>query len=88
MTNEFIVLEFGVSDPARVGSQVISGIGFWGAGTIIVTQHHRVKGLTTAASLWTCACMELATGIGFYQGAIITVILILIIVTFMNYELF
>lgn len=85
MTNEFVVLEFGVSDPVRLGAQVISGIGFLGAGTIIVTQHRRVKGLTTAASLWACACVGLAVGIGFYQGAVITAILILIIVTFMNY---
>ena len=85
MTNEFIILEFGGSDPARLGAQVISGIGFLGAGTIIVTQRQQVKGLTTAASLWACACMGLAIGIGFYQGAVITAVLILIIVTFMNY---
>ncbi len=70
MTNQYIVETFGVSDPARLGAQVISGIGFLGAGTIIVTGRHQVKGLTTAAGLWACACMGLAIGIGFYEAAI------------------
>ncbi|MBZ4645404.1 MAG: methyltransferase [Clostridia bacterium] len=56
-------------DPARLGAQVISGIGFLGAGTII-RQGMSVKGLTTAASLWAVACVGLAAGIGFYEGAI------------------
>lgn len=53
-------------DPARMAAQVISGIGFLGAGTIIVTTNHKVKGLTTAAGLWAAACMGIATGLGFY----------------------
>jgi len=84
MTNEFIVIKFNSSDPARLGAQVISGIGFLGAGTIIVTRHHQVKGLTTAAGLWASACMGLAIGIGFYEGALIGAILIFLIMTFMN----
>lgn len=63
--------EFGIlSDPARLGAQVISGIGFLGAGTII---HHgqNVRGLTTAASLWVVAAIGLAAGAGFYSLAII-----------------
>ncbi len=56
-------------DPARLGAQVISGIGFLGAGTII-KQGVSVKGLTTAASLWTVACIGLATGSGFYIAAV------------------
>ena len=59
------------SDPTRIGAQVISGIGFLGAGTIIVTGKNKVRGLTTAAGLWACACMGLAIGAGFYSGAII-----------------
>ena len=59
------------SDPTRLGAQVISGIGFLGAGTIIVTGKNKVRGLTTAAGLWACACMGLAIGAGFYSGAII-----------------
>lgn len=59
-------------DASRMGAQVISGIGFLGAGTIIVVGRNEVKGLTTAAGLWSCACMGLAIGIGFYEGAIIS----------------
>ena len=58
-------------DIARLGAQVISGIGFLGAGTIIIDGKNKVKGLTTAAGLWACACMGLAIGAGFYSGAII-----------------
>lgn len=60
------------TDASRMGAQVISGIGFLGAGTIIVVGRNQIKGLTTAAGLWSCACMGLAIGIGFYEGAIIT----------------
>jgi putative Mg2+ transporter-C (MgtC) family protein len=70
MTNQYIYEEFGVSDPTRMAAQVISGIGFLGAGTILVTGRHQVKGLTTAAGLWATACMGLAIGIGFYKAAI------------------
>lgn len=84
MTNEFIVIKFNGSDPARLGAQVISGIGFLGAGTIIVTRHQQVKGLTTAAGLWASACMGLAIGIGFYEGAVIAAVLIFLIMTLMN----
>lgn len=56
-------------DPARLGAQVVSGIGFLGAGSII-NDGHRVRGLTTAASLWVVACIGLAVGAGFYIGAI------------------
>ena len=76
MVNQFVYEEFGISDPTRLGAQVISGIGFLGAGTIIVTGRHQVKGLTTAAGLWATACMGLAIGIGFYKAAIFTCILI------------
>lgn len=58
------------TDMARLGAQVISGIGFIGAGTIIVTRHQRVKGLTTASGLWTVAIVGLALGAGFYEGAV------------------
>lgn len=60
----------GVSDMARMASQVVSGVGFLGAGSILVTGH-QVKGLTSAASLWICACVGLAVGIGFLDGAIL-----------------
>lgn len=64
-------------DPTRIGAQVISGIGFLGAGTII-KEGVSVKGLTTAASLWAVACVGLAIGAGFYFGAIFVTILIFI----------
>lgn len=57
-------------DPARLGAQVISGVGFLGTGTII-RNGANVKGLTTAASLWAVACVGLAVGIGFYSGAVV-----------------
>lgn len=57
-------------DPARLGAQVITGVGFLGAGTILRDGAH-VKGLTTAASLWTVACLGLAAGAGYYTVALI-----------------
>lgn len=65
------------TDIARLGAQVIAGIGFIGAGSIIVTQRRRVKGLTTAAGLWASAAIGLCFGAGFYEGGIIAALLIL-----------
>ena len=81
MTNEFIFNKAGVGDPARLGAQVISGIGFLGAGTILVTNRSQVKGLTSAAGLWSSACLGLAIGTGFYHGAVIVAVAVLLIVT-------
>ena len=76
MIGLFTVKELGVSsDPMRVGAQVISGVGFLGAGTILLRGGgSRITGLTTAAGLWTAASIGLAVGIGFYVGAFMTVI--------------
>lgn len=63
-------------DPGRFAAQVVSGIGFLGAGTIIQIRDS-VKGLTTAASLWTAAGIGLAIGSGFYVGALATTALVL-----------
>lgn len=82
MTNQYIYNNFGGSDPARLGAQVISGIGFLGAGTIIVTSRSQVKGLTSAAGLWASACLGVAIGIGFYSGALIVALIVFIIITF------
>ena len=71
MTNQYVYQTYQTSDPVRLGAQVISGIGFLGAGTIILTGKNQIKGLTTAAGLWTAACSGLAIGIGFYEGAIL-----------------
>lgn len=57
-------------DASRIGAQVVSGIGFLGAGTIMVNRGH-IKGLTTAAGLWASACIGLALGTGFYEAAIV-----------------
>ena len=63
-----LAAEIGVrTDISRFGAQVINGIGFLGAGTIIVTNRQETKGLTTAAGLWASACMGLATGAAFYE---------------------
>ena len=79
LTSEYLLLVMNMNtDPARLGAQVIAGIGFIGAGTIIVTRHQRVKGLTTAAGLWAVAIVGLCIGSGFYEGAIVTTLLILI----------
>lgn len=64
------------TDVSRFGAQVINGIGFLGAGTILVTGHQEVKGLTTAAGLWAAACTGLAIGAGFYEGVIIAFIVL------------
>jgi putative Mg2+ transporter-C (MgtC) family protein len=76
LTNEYIVQVYGSGDPARMAAQVVSGIGFLGAGTIIVTRHNQIKGLTTAAGLWAAAAVGLATGIGFYEAAIVGAVVI------------
>lgn len=85
LTSEYIFNTFynGIAsaDVARLGAQVISGIGFLGAGTIL-RQDNGVKGLTTAASLWAVACIGLATGIGYYEGAIISSIIVYVILIF------
>lgn len=64
------------ADPSRLAAQVVSGIGFLGAGTIMKTGS-TVKGLTTAASLWVCSAIGLAVGGGYYLGAVITVAVVL-----------
>ncbi|HIQ68068.1 MAG TPA: MgtC/SapB family protein [Candidatus Faecousia excrementigallinarum] len=69
LTNQFIYQSTGTGDPVRMGAQVVSGIGFLGAGTIIVTRRSQIKGLTTAAGLWAAAGVGLALGVGFYFGA-------------------
>ncbi len=76
LTNEYICELYGSGDPARLGAQVITGVGFLGVGTILVTGRHRIKGLTTAAGLWASACLGLALGIGFYSGAAIAAFVI------------
>ena len=70
LTNQFVFQTTGTGDAMRLGAQVVSGIGFLGAGTIVVTKHNQIKGLTTAAGLWAAGGVGLAVGVGFYAGAI------------------
>ena len=73
-TGQFAAMYYS-TDVTRIGAQVVSGIGFLGAGSIIVNKRH-IMGLTTAAGLWASACIGLALGIGFYEGAIIGTIFV------------
>ncbi len=84
MTNQYVATVFNAGDIARMGAQVVSGIGFLGAGTIMVTGKNKIKGITTAAGLWTAACLGLAIGIGFYEGAIVGGVFIIVIITVMQ----
>lgn len=84
LVSQFIYASYGVGDPARLSAQVISGIGFLGAGTIIVTRRNQVKGLTTAATLWATACMGLAVGVGFYECALIMYVILILILLLVN----
>lgn len=85
LTNQYVYQSIGTGDPVRLGAQVVSGIGFLGAGTIIVTRRNQVKGLTTAAGLWAAAGVGLALGIGFYEGAIAGAVVVLLVMTLMQY---
>ena len=69
---------------ARLGAQVVAGIGFIGAGTIVVTRQQRVKGLTTAAGLWASAIIGLAIGGGFYEGALLATVLVFFAESFLS----
>ena len=79
LTSQFLVLELKLfTDVSRLGAQVIAGVGFIGAGTIIVTKRRQVKGLTTAAGLWAAAIVGLCCGAGFYEGAIFASLIIIL----------
>ena len=81
LTGEYMYEEFHTGDPARLGAQVVSGIGFLGAGSIIIEGNTKIRGLTTAAGLWAAACIGLAIGIGFYVGGILATGAVYIVVT-------
>ena len=72
-------------DVSRYGAQVVNGIGFLGAGTIIFTGRREVIGLTTAAGLWASACMGLAIGAGFYEAALLAMLLIVLSMRLLSY---
>ena len=86
MTGIYLYLNMHLpTDISRLGTQVVSGLGFIGGGTIIVINNHKIKGLTTAAGLWTCGIIGLAIGAGFYEGAILGTGLVLIAETLFFY---
>lgn len=85
MTSQYVLDTMGSVDVLRMGAQVVSGIGFLGAGTIIVTGKRHVRGLTTAAGLWAAACIGLAAGIGFYAGALLGTVVILLVFSWFHY---
>ena len=79
MISQFLLYNMHLyTDIGRLGAQVIAGIGFIGAGTIIVTKRRQVKGLTTAAGLWTCDIIGLAIGAGYFEAALLSTIIILL----------
>ena len=84
LVSQFMYASYGVGDPARLSAQVISGIGFLGAGTIIITRRNQVKGLTTAATLWATACMGLAVGVGFYECALVMYVLLIFVLVLVS----
>ena len=75
---------YGSATDPRLGAQVITGIGFLGAGTIMHA-NSTIRGLTTAASLWSVACIGLAIGAGYYELGVLTCLLVLIVLSVLNY---
>ena len=85
LVSQYLVLYMHLfTDLARLGAQVVSGMGFIGAGTIIVTKRRQVKGLTTAAGLFTTAMVGLAAGAGFFEAALITTGFVLVAELFLS----
>ena len=84
LTNHYVCQTFHTGDPVRMGAQVVSGIGFLGAGTIIVTRRNQIKGLTTAAGLWAAAGVGLAIGVGFYEAAIVGGVAVFVVMTLLQ----
>ena len=81
MTGLYLYIGAGLpADVSRIGAQVVSGLGFIGAGTIMVTQRRTIHGLTTAAGLWLSGVIGLAIGAGYYEGGVLAMLLVLIVV--------
>lgn len=80
LTGEYLFTIYPKTDPSRIAAQVISGIGFLGVGTIVVTARRNVKGLTTAASLWVTAALGISIGAGLIWESLICFILIMVVV--------
>ena len=78
LTSEYLIgyMQY-TTDVTRLGAQVIAGVGFIGAGTILVTKRERVRGLTTAAGFWVAAIVGLALGAGYYEGGLLATVLVI-----------
>ena len=81
------IYAFPNSDPTRIASAIVTGIGFLGAG-IILQSKEKVKGLTSAATVWVVAGIGIAVGSGFYFGAIITTLIVFIFLTLKKLDVF
>lgn len=79
IVSEYLMHQFpeARADLNRIGAQVVSGVGFLGVGTIMVTGRDQVQGLSTAAGLWACACIGLAAGAGYVEGTLIAMMFVL-----------
>ena len=78
LTSQYMLITMNMyTDVSRLGAQVVAGVGFIGAGTIIVTKNQSVKGLTTAAGLWTAAIIGLVCGAGFAELALFVTAMVL-----------
>ena len=87
MTSMYVSQTLGVGDASRIPAQVVSGIGFLGAGMIILKANNIITGLTTAAGVWTTATIGIAVGYGYYIGAlIVTVLFLATIILFAKFE--
>ena len=71
-------------DPLRISAQVVSGIGFLGVGTILLKGRFQITGLTTAAGLWCAATIGLAIGVGYYEGAAVTFLAVVLAITILH----
>lgn len=85
LTNQYVYTAYNTGDPVRMAAQVVSGIGFLGAGSILVTKQNQIKGLTTAAGLWAASAVGLAIGIGLYEVAVVGGLSILVILRVLNH---
>ena len=83
--NEYLIDRYGTGDPARLAAQVISGIGFLGMGSIILTSRNQVRGLTTAATLWATAILGIAIGAGMLLPSLIAFSIMLFTTTILYY---
>ena len=83
--NEYLIDRYGTGDPARLAAQVISGIGFLGMGSIILTSRNQVRGLTTAGTLWATAILGIALGAGMLIPSLIAFSIMLFTTTILYY---